>query len=178
MSRVGFNKILVPNGVDIHFDAGVISVKGPKGDLSMSVNPEISVLIENNQISFSRSLNDRFTRSLHGTIQSKINNMVIGVSRGHEKILELKGVGYRVALDGKVLVLSLGYSHPVRYSLPVGIEASIDKQTTLTLRGTDKQVVGQIAAEIRSFRPPEPYKGKGVKYQSEVIRRKEGKKGK
>ncbi len=178
MSRVGLKKIKIPSGVEVKLDANVIHVKGPKGKGSQSLRPELSVAVEGDEVSVTRSSNLPFVRSLHGLIRSEINNVIVGVTAGFEKVLELHGVGYRAALEGKALVLSLGFSHPIRYPLPPGIEAEVEKQTTITIKGINKYLVGEVAAKIRALRPPEPYKGKGVKYKDEHIMRKEGKKGK
>jgi large subunit ribosomal protein L6 len=178
MSRVGFKKIKVPSGVKVLIDSDTLHVKGPKGAMSRQLRSELSVSIEGDELIVSRSSELTFVRSLHGLVRSELNNAILGVSEGFEKILDINGVGYRAALEGRVLVLSLGHSHPVRYELPVGIDVVVEKQTTLIVKGVNKYLVGEVAAKIRSFRPPEPYKGKGVKYRSETIIRKEGKKGK
>lgn len=178
MSRVGFKKIKIPSGVEVRLNAGMVQVKGPKGTGSQTIRPEIPVAIEGDEVVVTRSSNTPFVRSLHGLIRSKISNTIEGVSVGFEKVLELHGVGYRAALEGKVLVLSLGFSHPIRYELPKGIDAVVEKQTVVVIKGIDKYLVGEVAAKIRSLRPPEPYKGKGVKYKDERIIRKDGKRGK
>ncbi len=178
MSRIGLKKIKIPTGVDVKVSPGLVSVKGPKGSLSKSVRSEVSVVVEGGEVVVSRSSNTPFVRSLHGLTRSEINNVIIGVTEGYEKILDIKGVGYRAAVEGKTLVLSLGFSHPVRFDMPEGIEIVVEKQTTLIVKGMNKYVVGETAAKLRSFRPPEPYKGKGVQYRDERIIRKEGKKGK
>lgn len=178
MSRVGLKKIKVPSGVEVLIESDTVHVKGPKGALSQSLRPEVSVALEGDEILVSRTSNRPFVRSLHGLIRSELNNAVQGVTTGFEKILDINGVGYRAALESKVLVLSLGHSHPIRYDLPVGIDVVVEKQTTVIVKGMNKYMVGETAATIRSFRPPEPYKGKGVKYRDERIIRKEGKKGK
>lgn len=158
--------------------AGVVRVKGPKGELSCRLPEQLAVQVESAQVSVLRKREDRESRSLHGTMRNQIQNMLEGVSAGYAKVLELNGVGYRVQLQGRALVFSLGFSHPVRFELPKGIDASVDKQTVITLKGSDRVLLGQVAANIRGLRPPEPYKGKGIKYGEEVIRRKEGKAGK
>jgi len=178
MSRVGLKKIKIPSGVELIVDSDVIQIKGPKGALSQQLRPEISVSIEGDEVLVSRSSDRPFVRSLHGLIRSELSNTIQGVTRGFEKILDINGVGYRAALEGRVLVLSLGHSHPIRYDLPTGIDVVVEKTTTLIVKGMNKYMVGEVAATIRSFRPPEPYKGKGVKYRDERIIRKEGKKGK
>lgn len=178
MSRVGLKKIKIPSGVEVLIGSGSVNVKGPKGSISRQLRSEISVSIEKDEIFVTRSSDRPFVRSLHGLIRSELNNSIQGVTNGFEKILDINGVGYRAALEGKALVLSLGHSHPIRYNLPAGIDMVVEKQTTVIVKGMNKYLVGEVAATIRSFRPPEPYKGKGVKYRDERIIRKEGKKGK
>ncbi len=178
MSRIGLKKVKILKGVEVTLEPGFVHVKGPKGTSSKSIRPEVSVSLEGDELSVSRSSDTPFVRSLHGLTRSQIHNAVVGVKDGYEKILDILGVGYRASLEGRTLVLNLGFSHLIRYDLPVGIDAAVEKQTTLILKGSDKYLVGEVAAKIRSFRPPEPYKGKGVKYRDEKIIRKEGKKGK
>jgi large subunit ribosomal protein L6 len=177
MSRVGKKQIETPKGVEIRVAGGQVSVKGPKGELKMALTDEVSVKVENGEVKITpRNPDERRSKSMWGTTRANINNMVVGVTTGFEKNLELVGVGYRAALKGKDLELSLGYSHPVVYKAPVGITFASAKPTEIKISGADKQAVGQVAAEIRSFRPPEPYKGKGVRKVGEYVRRKEGKK--
>jgi large subunit ribosomal protein L6 len=179
MSRIGLRPITVPNGVDVSIgDGNAVTVKGPKGTLSASFSPDLQITRENGTISVARPSNVREHRSLHGLTRSLLNNMVVGVTDGFRKNLEIAGVGYRAAMDGKVLVLSVGYSHPVRMNPPEGISFTLDGLTKISVNGYDKQVVGEEAARIRRVRPPEPYKGKGIRYEGEVIRRKAGKTGK
>lgn len=178
MSRIGRKEIEVPKGVEVKVAAGRVRVKGPKGELSKTIHPDVSVKVENGHVSVARSSEEKFHKSLHGMLRNEIKNMVVGVSQGYERVLEITGVGYRAQLQGKKLLLSLGYTHPIDFPLPAGIDAAVDKQTTVTLRGVDKYLVGQTAAKIRAMRKPEPYKGKGVKYAGERIIRKEGKTGK
>jgi len=178
MSRVGEKKIPIPNGVTVKVDADMVHVKGPKGESKSAIRPDSKVVIEDGCVLVSRSSDTPRHKALHGLSRSEINNMVLGVSEGFEKVLEIKGVGYRVALQGKVLNFSLGYSHPVHFDLPKGIDAVVEKQTVLTIKGIDKYMVGQVAANIRDLRKPEPYKGKGIRYRGEKILRKEGKTGK
>ncbi len=178
MSRIGKLPIEIPQGVKVNLSDGRISVSGPKGELSMAIRDEVKVSVEGSTIRVERRDDSRLARSLHGLTRTLIANMVKGVSQGFEKKLEIVGVGYRAELKGDTLVLSLGYSNPVSYRLPEGISAKVDKQTSITISGCDKQLVGQVAAEIRSLRPPEPYKGKGIRYSDEVIIRKAGKAGK
>lgn len=177
MSRVGKKTIEAVKGVDIKVAGGQVTVKGPKGELKMALTDEVSVKIENGELTVHpRNPDERRSRAMWGTTRANIQNMVTGVTTGFTKDLELVGVGYRAALKGKDLELSLGYSHPVIYKAPAGITFASAKPTEIKISGADKQVVGQVAAEIRSFRPPEPYKGKGVRKVGEFVRRKEGKK--
>jgi large subunit ribosomal protein L6 len=178
MSRIGRKEIVVPKGVEVKIAEGVVRVKGPKGELSKAVHPNVSVQVDNGHVRVTRSSEEKFHKSLHGMLRNEIANMVVGVTQGYQRVLEITGVGYRAQLQGRSLSLSLGYTHPIEFTLPVGIDAAVDKQTTVTIRGIDKYLVGQIAAKIRSLRKPEPYKGKGVKYAGERIIRKEGKTGK
>jgi large subunit ribosomal protein L6 len=177
MSRIGKLVVTAPKGVDVKVGGGQITVKGPKGELKMIVSDEVSVKVENSEVTVSpRNPEERKSKAMWGTVRANIQNMVTGVTTGFEKNLELVGVGYRAALKGKDLELSLGYSHPVVYKAPVGITFASAKPTEIKISGADKQAVGQVAAELRSFRPPEPYKGKGVRKVGEFVRRKEGKK--
>jgi len=178
MSRIGRKEIVVPQGVEVKVAEGVVRVKGPKGELSKAVHPNVSVQVDDGHVRVNRSSEEKFHKSLHGMLRNEIANMVVGVTQGYQRVLEITGVGYRAQLQGRSLSLSLGYTHPIEFPLPVGIDAAVDKQTTVTIRGIDKYLVGQIAAKIRSLRKPEPYKGKGVKYAGERIIRKEGKTGK
>jgi len=178
MSRIGRKELTLPKGVDVKVAGGLVRVKGPKGELSKTIHPRVSVQVENGHVRVGRSTDEKADRSLHGTIRNEIKNMVEGVTQGYERVLEISGVGYRAQLQGKKLLLSLGYTHQIEFPLPGGIDAAVDKQTTVTLKGIDKYVLGQTAAKIRAMRKPEPYKGKGVKYAGEHIIRKEGKTGK
>ena len=178
MSRIGKVPVNIPDGVKVALDGQTVSVTGPKGSLSLDIKPEIEVKIEDSQVVVRKKGDSRSARELYGLTRTLIANMVEGVSKGFEKKLEIVGVGYRAAVQGKVLNLALGYSHPILYELPEGISVSVENQTQVTVSGIDKQLVGQVAAEIRAFRKPEPYKGKGVKYADEVIKRKAGKAGK
>lgn len=177
MSRVGRKLITIPNGVELKQDGNKITVKGPKGQLEREFSSEITVKVENNDINITRPNDLPNIRALHGTTRAVLNNMIVGVSEGFEKKLELIGVGYRVQAAGKGLSLSLGFSHPVEIEPIEGITFKVEGNTKISVEGINKELVGQIAANIRSKRPPEPYKGKGVKYADEKIRRKEGKKG-
>jgi large subunit ribosomal protein L6 len=178
MSRIGKAPIEVPDKVDITIDGQKVTVKGPLGTLSREFRPEVTFEREGNVLRVVRKSEDRQSRSLHGLSRTLLNNMVQGVSKGFTRNLEIIGVGYRAQVQGRKLVLALGYSHPVEIDPPEGIEVSVEANTKLLVKGADKQAVGDFAALIRSKRPPEPYKGKGVKYAEEKIRRKAGKAGK
>lgn len=176
MSRIGKAPIPVPNGVTVTINGSDVKVKGPKGELSKTIRPEIKIKQEDGKLIVERSSDDRFVRSLHGLTRTLVGNMVKGVSEGFTKTLEIVGVGYRASIEGKKLIMQLGYSHPVEIPFPPGVDMAVDKKaTTITVTSFDKQLLGDISADIRSRRPPEVYKGKGVKYQNEVIRRKAGK---
>ncbi len=174
MSRVASNPINLPSGVEVKLDGRDLSVKGSKGTLQLTVHEGVEVKQEENTLTFAARNKDAIPMS--GTTRALVNNMVVGVTDGFEKKLQLNGVGYRCAVQGKTLNLTLGFSHPVVYELPEGISAETPSQTEIVVTGIDKQAVGQAAAEIRAFRPPEPYKGKGVRYADEHVRRKEAKK--
>ncbi len=176
MSRIAKNPITVPSGVEVNVAAGQLEVKGGKGQLSMAINPAVEVKLEDGQLTFAPAGDAEDGWAQAGTARAVANNLVVGVTEGFEKKLQLVGVGYRAQAQGKKLNLSLGFSHPVEYELPEGISAETPSQTEIVIKGIDKQVVGQVSAEIRAFRPPEPYKGKGVRYADEYVRRKEAKK--
>lgn len=176
MSRVGKKPIAVPSGVEFSVKDNVVTVKGPKGTLKKEFNNNITIKLEDGHITVERPNDEPFMRAIHGTTRALINNMVKGVHEGYRKTLTLVGVGYRAAAKGKGLEISLGYSHPVIIDEIPGITFSVEKNTTIHIDGIEKELVGQVAANIRAKRPPEPYKGKGVKYADEHIRRKEGKK--
>jgi len=178
MSRIGNKPITVPEGVEAIIDGQKITVKGPKGTLEREIHNNISVKLENGVITVTRPNDQKENRSLHGLTRTLINNMIEGVSKEFTKTLEINGVGYRAAKQGKTLVLTLGYSHPVNMEEPEGITYEVPNANQIIVRGIDKELVGQKAAEIRSKRPPEVYRGKGIKYDYERIRRKEGKTGK
>ncbi len=178
MSRIGNAPIAIPKGVTIKTQGQQISAKGPKGELSFEVPHRITFKLEDGQLSFSRPTNNRLDRSLHGTARARTANIVHGVAEGWSKTLEINGVGYRAASKGKTVDLTLGFSHPISYVLPEGVSAEATKDGKLIISGPDKISVGKAAADIRGYRPPEPYKGKGVKYADEHIIRKEGKRGK
>jgi large subunit ribosomal protein L6 len=178
MSRIGRAPISVPSGVDVAIEGQNVTVKGPKGTLSHNVDRPIGVDLEDGVLSVSRPDDERENRSLHGLSRSLLNNLVLGVTQGFERKLEIHGVGYRVQLQGNALVFALGYSHPVRIEAPEGVTFTVESPTRFSVQGIDKQVVGQVAANIRRLRRPDPYKGKGVRYAGEQIRRKVGKTGK
>ena len=179
MSRIGRMPVAIPAGVTVTIESGnKVTVKGPKGELTRTFAPELSIEEKDGHIIISRPNDVKRIKALHGLTRSLINNMVIGTSAGYQKVLEVNGVGYRAAKQGKKLTLSLGYSHPVEMEDPEGIETVLDGQNIIIVKGIDKEKVGQFAAEIRDKRRPEPYKGKGIKYADEVIRRKVGKTGK
>lgn len=178
MSRIGRKPITVPAGVDVTIDGSAVTVKGPKGTLSGTFNSNMSIELDAGVITVSRPNDEKENRALHGLTRTLISNMVVGVSEGFKKDLEIVGVGYRAAMEGKSLVLTIGYSHPVKMDPPAGVTVEVPAPNKIVVSGADKQVVGQFACEIRAVRPPEPYKGKGIKYADEVVRRKEGKSGK
>ena len=176
MSRVASNPVMIPNGVQVSMSGKDLLVKGSKGKLEMTINDKVEVIQEDNQLKFAAIGSGKSDVAMSGTTRALVNNMIVGVSEGFEKKLLLNGVGYRAKAAGKSLNLTLGFSHPVDYLLPEGITAETPSQTEILVKGIDKQTVGQVAAEIRAFRPPEPYKGKGVRYENEYVRRKEAKK--
>ncbi|PCJ35181.1 MAG: 50S ribosomal protein L6 [Cellvibrionales bacterium] len=176
MSRVAKNPVAIPKGVEVKLSAGEISIKGSGGQLNLAYNHAVAVTEADNVLSFSAKDGSRTALSQAGTVRALVNNMVTGVSTGFEKKLQLVGVGYRVAVQGNTLNLTLGFSHPVAYELPKGVSAEAKTQTELVLKSADKQLLGQVASEIRAYRPPEPYKGKGVRYADEHVVRKEAKK--
>lgn len=175
MSRIGKQPVAIPNGVEVKIEGNLLKFK--KGNLAKELDTKanVGVEIKDNAIVFSPKGDDRQSRAYWGTYRALANNVVVGLTQGFSKTLEINGVGYKAALKGKVLELSLGFSHPINYAIPEGIEIAVDKNTVIIIKGSDKQVVGQVAAQIREFRPPEPYKGKGVKYIDERIIRKAGK---
>jgi large subunit ribosomal protein L6 len=176
MSRIGKKPIPVPQGVKVLVDGNTVRVEGPKGQLSQRVPDSVSVKMESNVLTVDRSSDHRTVRALHGLTRSLLANMVHGVKDGFERKLEIVGIGYRAQLTGKNLQLALGYSHPVIFPLPDGVQAEVERQVSITLKGADKAQLGQVAAKLRALRKPDPYKGKGIKYAEEQIRRKVGKK--
>ena len=177
MSRIGRKPIALPKGATVNLEENGVSVKGPKGELSMGLVEGVTVALEEGRVVVSRANDEKPTRAFHGMVRALLANMVTGVTVGFEKKLEIVGVGYRAQMQGKKLVLNLGYSNPVEYEAPKGVELSTDGPNKISIKGIDKQSVGQVAAIIRGFRPPEPYLGKGVKYAGEHIIRKAGKTG-
>ena len=179
MSRVGKKPIEVPQGVSVELKPDAIQVKGPKGELNYNFPGSIKVSMSGNQILVDRGSDEKLDRALHGLARSLVSNMVNGVSQGYKRVLEITGIGYRSQVKGNKILFTLGYSHPIEYDLPAGVTAAVDdKQTTITLNGIDKQALGQVAANIRKLRPPDAYKGKGIRYAGQRIKLKAGKTGK
>ena len=176
MSRVGNNPVEIPAGVEVTLQGQKLSAKGKKGALDIVINDAVSVVQDGNLLKFEVKNGGKASRAMWGTMRVLVSNVITGVSQGFEKSLELNGVGYRAKVSGKVVNLTLGFSHPIDYQLPEGVSAATPSQTQIVVSGIDKQLVGQVAAEIRAFRPPEPYQGKGVRYAGEYVRRKETKK--
>jgi large subunit ribosomal protein L6 len=177
MSRIGRKPVAVPAGVTVSLNGQTLSVKGPKGELSRTFHPEMTLAVAGGQVTVTRPSDEQKHRALHGLSRTLVQNMVDGVSKGFLKILEIQGVGYKAETKPFGLQLALGFSHAVQYKAPAGIKFTVDNNTVVKIEGADKEKVGQVAAEIRSLRKPEPYKGKGVRYQGEVVRRKAGKTG-
>jgi large subunit ribosomal protein L6 len=179
MSRIGKLPIQIPNGVKIDVKGSAVTVSGPKGKLEQACHPEMTVSLDDGILSVARPSDSRQHKALHGLTRSLLNNMVVGVSEGFSKVLEIEGVGYRAEMQGTNLILNVGYSHPITFNPPKDVQFAVeDRSKTVIVSGIDKQVVGEIAAQIRKTRPPEPYKGKGVRYRGEYVRRKAGKAGK
>lgn len=177
MSRVGKLPVRIPDGVTVEVKGSTVTVKGPKGELSEGYQPEVTIVVGDGAVRVSRNNESKRAKSMHGLYRNLVNNMVKGVSAGWSKVLLINGVGYRAEVQGKILVLNLGYSNPVEYPIPDDLTITCDGPTKITVEGASKQKVGQTSAEIRSIRPPEPYKGKGVRYEDEYVRRKVGKAG-
>lgn len=175
MSRVGLKTLEIPNDVELKFDGNTVTVKGPKGELTRTFHEDMVIKVEDNVLSVERPSENKEHRSLHGTTRSLIGNMVEGVTKGFEKSLEIQGVGYRAQMQGKKLVVNAGYSHPVEIEPMDGIDIETPSNTKIVVKGIDKEKVGAVAANIRAIRTPEPYKGKGIRYEGEYVRRKEGK---
>jgi large subunit ribosomal protein L6 len=180
MSKIGKNPVSIPEGVTVDLQGQDLKVKGTKGELSLVVHNDVSVVLEEADggkvIKLAPKHNSKLSKQLWPTMRTLVNNMVVGVTEGYTKVLELHGVGYRANLQGNKLVLQLGFSHDVHFEVPEGVKIEVEKQTKITITGIDKQLVGQVAAKIKEYRPPEPYKGKGIRYENEYILRKEGKK--
>ena len=178
MSRIGKKPVVIPAGVTVTVENNTVTVKGPKGELSREFNPAMAINVEGNELTVTRPNDEKANRTIHGTTRALIANMVEGVSNGFAKTLDIQGVGYRAQKQGNKIVLNLGYSHPIEYTPEQGIEVVVPTNTQLIVRGISKERVGHVAALIRSYGQPEPYKGKGIRYSDEVVRRKEGKTGK
>ena len=176
MSRIGRKPIAIPQGVKVQVEGPLVRAEGPKGKLAQPVPPGVTATVDNGHVVLTRAGDERTMRALHGLARALVANMVNGVKDGFERKLEIVGIGYRCQLQGKALQLALGYSHPIVFPLPEGIQAEVDRQVAITLRGADKALLGQTAAKLRALRKPDPYKGKGIKYADEYIRRKVGKK--
>jgi large subunit ribosomal protein L6 len=177
MSRIGKKPIAIPKGVTIKVDGAAVDVKGPKGQMRQALPPGVSATIEDNQLLTKKISDDRELDKFHGLARSLMNNAVVGVTDGWKRELDIVGVGYRAELKGKQIVLALGYSHPVIYDIPTGIDVAVEKQTHITVTGVDRQLVGQVAANLRRLRKPDPYQQKGVRYTGEVLKKKAGKTG-
>lgn len=178
MSRIGKKPITVPSGVDVKVSGSNVSVKGPLGKLDWALAQGVSVAVDNGQIVVSRSSEDRKLRALHGLVRAELNNMVHGVTKGYERALEITGVGYKAQIQGRTMSFNVGYINPVVYQVPAGIDVKVDKQTLINVKGVDKRLVGQVAANLRAIKPPDVYKQKGVRYAGEQLRKKAGKTGK
>ena len=178
MSRIGKKPIQIPSGVDVKVAGSIVSVKGPLGKLDWSLSSGLGVSIANGQLLVNRSNEDRQVRALHGLTRAELSNLVQGVTKGYERNLEITGVGYKVAVQGRTMSFSLGYINPVTFPIPTGIDVKVDKQTLINVMGPDKRLVGQVAADLRALKPPDVYKQKGVRYAGEVLRKKAGKTGK
>jgi len=178
MSRIGKMPIAIPSGVEVKVVGPTVSIKGPLGKMDWPLEKGISAAVENNQLHVSRTSEERNVRALHGLARAELSNMILGVSKGYERSLEITGVGYKVALQGRTMSFNVGYINPVIYQVPAGIEVKVDKQTLINIKGFDKRLVGQVAANLRAIKPPDVYKQKGVRFMGEVLRKKEGKTGK
>lgn len=178
MSRIGKKPIAIPGGVEVKVAGSNVSVKGPLGKLDWSLTQGVSVAVDKGQIVVSRSSDDRKLRALHGLVRAELNNMVQGVTKGYERSLEITGVGYKTQIQGRTMNFNVGYINPVVYEIPAGIDVKVDKQTLINVKGVDKRLVGQVAANLRAIKPPDVYKQKGVRYAGESLRKKEGKTGK
>lgn len=178
MSRIGKKPIAIPGGVEVRVAGAMVSIKGPLGKLEWPVSDGVEVAVSNGQVLVSRLNDDRKVRALHGLTRAELSNMIQGVTKGYERSLEITGVGYKTQLQGRTLSFNVGYINPVVYEVPTGIDVKVDKQTLINVKGVDKRLVGQVAANLRAIKPPDVYKQKGVRYAGEVLRKKEGKTGK
>jgi len=178
MSRIGKKPIQIPAGVDVKVAGPMVSVRGPLGKLDWLLSPGLGVSVANGQLVVNRSNEDRQVRALHGLARAELNNIIQGVTKGYERNLEITGVGYKVAVQGRTMSFNVGYINPVTYPIPVGIDVKVDKQTLINVKGADKRLVGQVAANLRAIKPPDVYKQKGIRYAGEVLRKKAGKTGK
>jgi large subunit ribosomal protein L6 len=178
MSRIGKQPITIPSGVEVKVAGATVSIKGPLGKLDWSLAPGITVSIDKDQVVVNRANEDRNVRALHGLVRAELSNMVHGVTKGYERSLEITGVGYKTQLQGRTMSFNVGYINPVLYEVPAGIDVKVEKQTLINIKGVDKRLVGQVAANLRAIKPPDVYKQKGVRYMGEVLRKKEGKTGK
>ena len=177
MSRIGRKPVVVPKGVTVQLEGHRVAVKGPRGELSRSLHPDMQIALDKDQFTVARPTEEKRHKALHGLTRTLVQNMVEGVSKGFQKTLEIQGVGYKAEAKPYGFNLIVGYSHPVKYEAPKGIKISVDNNTVVKIEGADKELVGQVASELRAVRPPEPYKGKGIRYQGEQVRRKAGKTG-
>ena len=178
MSRIGKKPIAIPGGVEVKVAGATVSIKGPLGKLDWSLVQGVGVAVDNGQVVVSRSSDDRKLRALHGLVRAELSNMIHGVTKGYERSLEITGVGYKTQIQGRTMSFNVGYINPVVYQVPAGIDVKVDKQTLINIKGADKRLVGQVAANLRAIKPPDVYKQKGVRYVGEVLRQKEGKTGK
>lgn len=178
MSRIGKKPIAIPGGVEVKVAGSTVSIKGPLGKLDWPLVQGVGVAVENGHVVVSRSSDDRKLRALHGLVRAELNNMIHGVTKGYERSLEITGVGYKTQIQGRTMSFNVGYINPVVYQVPAGIDVKVDKQTLINIKGADKRLVGQVAANLRAIKPPDVYKQKGVRYAGEVLRKKEGKTGK
>ncbi len=178
MSRIGKKPIAIPGGVEVKVAGSTVSIKGPLGKLDWSLVQGVGVAVDNGQVVVSRSSDDRMLRALHGLVRTELNNMIHGVTKGYERSLEITGVGYKTQIQNQTMSFNVGYINPVVYQVPAGIDVKVDKQTHINIKGVNKRLVGQVAANLRAIKPPDVYKQKGVRYMGEVLRKKEGKTGK
>ncbi|MFN3680576.1 MAG: 50S ribosomal protein L6 [Nitrospira sp.] len=178
MSRIGKKPIAIPGGVEVKVEGATVSVKGPLGKLDWCLTPGISVVVEDGKVVVNRAGDERELRALHGLVRAELNNMMYGVTKGYERSLEITGVGYKAQIQGRTMSFNVGYINPVLYEIPAGVDVKVDKQTLITVKGVDKRLVGQVAADLRAIKPPDVYKQEGIRYSGERLRKKEGKTGK